>query len=156
MLWTGLHSWSSLKPRQSTTKTTPGTSSWLHLENQTSALTEPLPSFTLIRSRSTSSATRATSTWPPLGSRTSARTGLLPSFLLILKPATKRMSLPLAGRSMRPIWWDLSHLVGWYLLHCFQPYRNSSFGIARPRTINEMKIGLGYWSTAQQNTSQAA
>ena len=49
-----------------------------------------------------------------------------------------------------------SHLVGWYLLHCFQPYRNSSFGIARPRTINEMKIGLGYWSTAQQNTSQAA
>jgi len=36
------------------------------------------------------------------------------------------------------------------------PYRNSSFGAAHPKTINEMKTGLGYWSTEQQNTSEAA
>merc|ERR1712037_457076 len=38
------------------------------------------------------------------------------------------------------------------------PYRNSSFGTARPKTINEMKTGLGYWSTApvQQKSSEAA
>merc|ERR1712066_410401 len=34
------------------------------------------------------------------------------------------------------------------------PYRNSSFGAARPKPITEQKIGLGYWSIDQPKSEQ--